>query len=142
MITIRRAKIKDAAIISSLLAQLGYPDLDKGDTENKIRAHKQSGYCLLVGEVNGRVIGFMSLHWFELAHWKGKMGRITSFCIDENFRSKGMGSRMLRAGEEELIKQGCIKIEVTSNQQRTRAHEFYLRLGYTEDSRRFVKYPG
>lgn len=138
---IRRARLTDASAVSSLLAQLGYPDLDSDDAKDKIRIHKQPGYCMLVGEVKGKVIGFISLHWFELAHWKGKMGRITSFCIDENFRSKGIGAQLLEAGETLLRRQQCIKIEVTSNHRRVRAHEFYLRLGYTEDSRRFVKYP-
>jgi hypothetical protein len=38
-----------------------------------------------------------------------------------------------------LFDQGCIKIEVTSNNRRARAHDFYLKLGYVEDARRFMK---
>lgn len=44
--------------------------------------------------------------------------------------------------EKFLEARGCEKFEVTSNARRTRTHGFYLKNGYVEDSRRFVKYPG
>jgi N-acetylglutamate synthase-like GNAT family acetyltransferase len=141
-VNIRQAKKSDASSIVSLLAQLGYPDFDMAAAAERISIHKKPGYHMLVGEIEGKVVGFITLHWFELGHWKGKMGRITSFCIDEGHRSKGIGAQLLLQGEGILLNQKCLKIEVTSNLRRTRAHAFYLRSGYTEDSRRFVKYPG
>lgn len=140
-ITIRRANKKDALQICYLLAQLGYPDFSSKDAEERIRLHKQPGYLMLVGELKGKVVGFISLHWFELAHWKGRLGRITSFCVGESWRSNGIGTLLLRAAEEILVKHKCIKIEVTSNNRRTRAHQFYLTANYKEDSRRFTKVP-
>lgn len=138
--TVRQANRPDANYIRLLLSQLGYPDFTEQDVEEKIKIHENAGYCMLVAEIGKEVIGFCSLHWFELAHWHEKLGRITSFCIDEKFRSQGIGQKLLQAAEDRLIKESCVKFEVTSNLRRTRAHEFYLRAGYTEDSRRFVKY--
>jgi hypothetical protein len=46
----------------------------------------------------------------------------------------------LKAGEIILREHGAVKIEVTSNARRAQAHQFYLKAGYTEDSKRFVKY--
>ncbi|MEJ0054239.1 MAG: GNAT family N-acetyltransferase [Bacteroidota bacterium] len=139
---IRLATPADSTAIQSLLAQLGYPIFDEQEVVEKIRLHQQPGYCLLVSEIETRTVGFISMHWFELMHWKGRMGRFTSFCIDETFRSKGVGQALLKEGEAFLIKQGCIKLEVTSNLRRVRTHEFYLKAGYVEDSRRFVKVLG
>ena len=139
---IRRAKKADAVRICSLLAQLGYPDFDSKITAERIRVHRQPGYAMLVAEMNGVVVAFISLHWFELAHWKEKFGRITSFCVDESCRSQGIGTLLLKAGEAILTRKKCNKIEVTSNNRRTRAHQFYLGAKYQEDSRRFTKLTG
>ncbi|HEY5826524.1 MAG TPA: GNAT family N-acetyltransferase [Cyclobacteriaceae bacterium] len=136
---IRQAIIADALAIQSLLGQLGYPDFTTEQAKEKIIAYEKDSYRLLVGEVNGEVVTFIALHWFDLLHWKGKAGRITSFCVDEKFRSQGIGQKMIEYSEKLMFDEGCIKLEVTSNQRRTRAHEFYLNLDYIEDSRRFVK---
>ena len=138
--TIRNALSTDAKAIKILLEQLGYPDLTEGDVLNNIQSHSREGYRLLVAEEGKTVIGFIALHWFDLVHWKEKMGRISSFCVNEAARSKGVGKNLLEAAEDLFASQGCAKIEVTSNARRTRAHQFYLNLGYVEDSRRFVKY--
>ena len=137
---IRKAKLSDAPFISKLLAQLGYPGIDKQLAEKKIEIHTSEGYHLFVAEVNNQVVGFIALHWFELMHWEGKMGRMTAFCVDENFRSQGVGKQLLNASEEFLKAKGCVKFEVTSNARRTRTHGFYLNNSYVEDSKRFVKY--
>jgi GNAT superfamily N-acetyltransferase len=139
--TIRVATRSDSASIKHLLAQLGYPDITLEEAERNIAKHQSEGYACLVAEIDDRVVGFIALHCFDLLHWKEKIGRISSFCVADSYRSKGIGGMLLDAGEEWLIANGCAKIEVTSNARRTRAHQFYLNLGYVEDSRRFVKYP-
>jgi len=136
---IRQATLADASAIQSLLGQLGYPDFTLEQTKEKITAYKKDSYRLLVYEVSGEVVAFIALHWFDLLHWAGKAGRITSFCVDERFRSQGIGQKMIEYSEKLMFDEGCIKLEVTSNQRRTRAHQFYLNLEYIEDSRRFVK---
>ena len=106
--TIRKATPSDASAIQGLLVQLGYPDLSENDVVEKIKLYNQTGYCMLVTETEMRVVGFISLHWFELVHWKGKLGRITSFCIDEKFRSKGVGQQLLQAGEKLLFEKESV----------------------------------
>lgn len=137
---IRKATTDDATAIRRLLAQLGYPDLSEQGVAEKISAYSKASYSILVGEVDLNVVGFISLHWFEIFHSAGMIGRISAFCVDELFRSQGLGRQLLDAAEAFLIKQGCTKLEVTSNIRRVRTHEFYLDRGYGEDSRRFTKY--
>jgi len=138
---IRDALPSDAPAIQQLLEQLGYPELTLEDTKQNLKHYQDPHYRVLVAEVDGHVAAFISLHAFYLMHWKEKIGRITAFCVEEGFRSKGLGRQLLRAGEEWFLREGCVKFEVTSNARRVRAHQFYLGLGYEEDSRRFVKYP-
>ncbi len=138
--TIRTAKPSDSPAIQQLLEQLGYPKITLDDTRKNLRNQQDDSYRVLVGEIDGHVVAFIALHAFHVMHWNERIGRISSFCVEEGFRSKGVGRQLLRAGEEWLFSRGCAKLEVTSNARRLRAHTFYLSLGYTEDSRRFVKY--
>src|SRR5436189_5095139 len=97
---IRQAVPEDAKFIRSLLAQLGYPDFSEADAQEKIEVYTKPGYRMLVSvDRGGNVVGFIALHWFELAHWKGMMGRVTAFCIDEKIRGQGFGRQLLLAGE-------------------------------------------
>jgi GNAT superfamily N-acetyltransferase len=136
--TIRTAKQSDAKSIKDLLSQLGYPDLSEQDIIEKLARHEQPYYRVLVAE-EGQIVAFASLHWFEMLHRKGHIGRVTAFCVDEKFRSRGIGQILLKACEDVLKKEGCQRLEVTSNVKRTQAHRFYLKSGYLEDSLRFVK---
>lgn len=138
--TIRAATDNDSPAIQRLLEQLGYPELRLEDIRHNLEKHRDPDYRILVAEMDHHVVAFIALHCFHLLHWREKIGRISSFCVEEGFRSKGVGRQLLHAGEEWLYGKGCAKIEVTSNARRLRAHQFYLNLGYTEDSRRFVKY--
>jgi len=136
---IRQGLLSDSSAIDKLLAQLGYPQ--NGDNSVKaISSYSLDGYYLLVVETDGIVVGFASVHWFDMFHMRGKMGRITAICILEELRSKGIGRELLLAAEEFLQNKGCVKIEVTTNLKRTLTHEFYLKNGYTIDSKRFIKW--
>jgi GNAT superfamily N-acetyltransferase len=137
---VRRADKKDVSMIRSLLHQLGYASLDDEAIAQKIIDYRKPNYCILVSESTHGVTGFISLHCFEVFHSPGKIGRITAFCVDEAVRGQGVGIQLLEAADKYFIQEGCTKLEVTSNIRRAATHEFYLRRGYIEDSRRFVKY--
>lgn len=139
---IRQANIFDAAAVQRLLIQLGYPGLDEAGVAQKLGDYASPAYHLLVSETNGLVTGFIALHTFDIFHSPGKIGRITAFCVDEQVRGTGVGTRLMEAAEAWFAAQGCTKLEVTSNARRTATHAFYLNKGWTEDSRRFVKYLG
>lgn len=137
---IRNAVQEDAGDILPLIHQLGYTSTSIQTVQEKIRYYNKEGYRLMVAEKAGRVVGFISLHVFEIFHSPGRMGRITAFCISAGERNKGIGSALLSAAELFFLESGCAKLEVTSNERRAEAHQFYLHQNYTEDSRRFVKY--
>lgn len=137
-IIIREARIEDAAAIATLLKQLGYPTSESKAIE-KIRFHSQPTYKLLVAEIESSSIGYIALHYYDTMHWEKPIGRITSFCVDEKWRSMGVGIALLKASEKYFAENGCQKIEVSSNKRRTETHQFYLRRGYQEYSKIFAK---
>jgi GNAT superfamily N-acetyltransferase len=137
---IRGVKETDILFLKRLLIQLGYPDQNEIELQEKITKHQQEGYELLVAETDQEVVGFIALHWFHVLHLPGPTGRISAFCVDERFRSQGIGIQLLDAAERHFREKRCVKFEVMSHARRTASHQFYLKRGYVEDSKRFVKY--
>jgi GNAT superfamily N-acetyltransferase len=137
---IRTPVSADIPCINRLFIQLGYPVQPDSFLLQRIERTVEQGYRVLVAEIDQEVIGFISMHWFEFFHQEGNVGRISAFCVDEKFRSQGIGLRLMDEAEVFLRSKGCLKIEVTSNLKRIKTHDFYLRRGYVEDSKRFVKY--
>lgn len=134
----REATAKDLAALSDLLGQLGYK-LEHAELERKVRLFLEEDYRILVCEEGKHIVGFIALHIFEPFHLPGRTGRITSFCIDENYRAKGIGTQLLNAARQFLKKNHCRRIEVTSNDRRKDAHQFYVRRGFNAGSTKFVK---
>jgi GNAT superfamily N-acetyltransferase len=134
----RSAVENDAPAILQLVRQLGYHLLDETGILAKMRSYSSADNAIMVGEIEGVVVGFISLHIFEIFHSPGKAGRITAFCVDENFRSQGVGIAMLKESEQYFRSHGCTKVEVTSNMRRSATHAFYIKRGYSEDSKKFV----
>jgi N-acetylglutamate synthase-like GNAT family acetyltransferase len=135
---IRQGISADSPYIHKLLEQLGYPQ--QGDRViEAIESYYQAGYYLLVVEVDNMIVGFASLHWFDMFHMRGKMGRITAICIQQELRSKGIGRTLLTACEDFLKSKECVKVEVTTNLNRTLTHEFYAKNGYEINSKRYIK---
>jgi len=137
---IREATGKDVMSIKELVSQLGYTSLNMEELHAKMEHYQKGDYKLLVAEVDSKVVGFISLHWFDLFHSAGKLGRIAAFCVEEQFRSQGIGQLLLAETERVFRSEGCTKMEVTSNMRRLRTHEFYKMQGYDEESKRFSKY--
>ncbi|MBL7874051.1 MAG: GNAT family N-acetyltransferase [Cyclobacteriaceae bacterium] len=137
-IKIENALPGDVVPLANLLSQLGYPTKES-DVLFKLAAHQAPGYQILVAKKANQAIGFICLHFYQTFHLPGCVGRITSFCVDSQVRKLGVGQMLLHAAEEYFKQQRCYKIEVTSNLRRTETHEYYLRQGYTETSRHFIK---
>ncbi len=137
-VIIREATTGDLSSLTVLLGQLGYT-LEPEERERKMRVFLGDGYRVLVLEVDGHLAAFIALHIFESFHLPGRTGRITSFCVDEKHRAKGIGSELLVSAQQFLKEHQCRRIEVTSNDRRKDAHQFYVRHGFSAGSTKFVK---
>jgi GNAT superfamily N-acetyltransferase len=138
-IAVRAAAEADAAAISALLIEFGYP-LDIAQVKNNIsRLSVSADNAIFVAEATSSVVGVLSFHIVPLFHVVGNLGRITSLVINPQWHRRGVGSRLIEAAEEFGWSHGCLRIEVTSGDHRPGAHEFYKKSGYQIDERRFIK---
>ena len=130
-IVIREIALQDAEGVSGLSKQLGY-DLSAPQTASQIQEILSStDNCAFVGLDNGKIIGWV--HAFKTIRIETKtFVEIGGLVIDENYRGKGVGKKLVSR-----IKQWCVEQEVRSlrvrcNTKRAEAHKFYLTLGFSE----------
>jgi predicted N-acetyltransferase YhbS len=138
-VEIRAAQPADAAQVADLLGQLGYPSLPAQVVARLDNMAAESGQHVLVAELDGRIVGLTTLNIRHVISSDAPIARIASVVVAEDVRGQGIGGRLIDAVEHTARNAGCERIEVTSGAHRTRAHAFYVRRGYAEFPRRFIK---
>lgn len=135
----RPAELIDAERISALMGELGYQASSQLIERKLLVLGKSANDLVLVVDDNETVIGVVSLHVQEMFHQEGRLGRITSLVIDEQYRGIGVGTLLVSEADRFFKRSGCVRAEVTSGDHRPQAHMFYQQQGYQQDERRFLK---
>jgi GNAT superfamily N-acetyltransferase len=140
---IRKAIADDVPFILSLYAQ---KDIDNGhilspeeaiEIFNKFRSYPN--YSLYVAHIDDRVVGtFELLIMDNLAHQGQPSGIVEDVVVDSNFRSKGIGKKMMYFAIEICRRHGCYKLTLSSSLHRDGAHRFYESLGFKKHGYSFL----
>lgn len=136
---IRTANVEDWKQISLLLNQLDYPETETFMKEKIETLLTHPNEELLVYEKDSRIIAFISIHFIPQLAVKGDFARISYFAVDQNIRSIGIGREIEEHCTTLAIKKKCDRIEVHCHSRRIDAHRFYIRQGFTESPKYFVK---
>lgn len=96
-------------------------------------------YAVWVAETEGRVVGLVGVFLHSALEYDGLHGRLLGLVVDEPYRGRGIGERMMAWTEGRLKQRGIDKLTLTSGRQRIEAHELYRRLGYEQPGLRFGK---
>ena len=95
-------------------------------------------YMVAVNDTD-EVIGFISCHSQSLLHHEGKVFEIQELYVARNYRDRGIGKALYAALLEKLAKADCESLEVSTQNKRTDAKRFYLKLGFVQTHAKFVK---
>jgi GNAT superfamily N-acetyltransferase len=139
MVGIRRAEGRDREAIRELLSQLDYPGTEKFLARKMERLINHPDEALLVYEEDGKLLGFISLHFIPQIALEGDFARISYFSVDQSDRSRGIGQEMEEYCTRLARERGCDRMEVHCHTRRVQAHGFYLRQGYEESPKYFIK---
>src|SRR5512138_1846508 len=129
---IRNAQDSDAAAVAGLLVQLGYPTTAEQVSARLRRLEAEGGHHVLVAVAGDAIVGLATVFIRHLIQTDAPLARIAALVVDDAWRSRGVGHDLVAATEAIARTAGCERIEVTSADRRTRAHDFYLRLGYED----------
>ncbi|MFN8147065.1 MAG: GNAT family N-acetyltransferase [Candidatus Nanopelagicales bacterium] len=83
--------------------------------------------CFLVAEVDGEVVAKAVVDW---ARGSDGSAWLWMFSVRPDLRSRGIGSVLLREGEERARQRGCPAVDMAVDDDNPRARELYLRRGY------------
>jgi GNAT superfamily N-acetyltransferase len=86
---------------------------------------------LMVAELDGEVVGTFQLSVIpHLSHVGRPVAQLESVHVAGARRSRGIGAQMVRWAIDEARRQGCHRLQLTSDRRRVEAHRFYERLGF------------
>ena len=86
---------------------------------------------LIVAEIDGQVIGTLQITFTpSISFQGGRRSTVESVRVDNAFRGKGIGRKMMLWAIERAKERECISMQLTTNADRTDAHRFYERLGF------------
>lgn len=87
--------------------------------------------ALYVAELEGEVVGTFQLTFIRQLSYGGCLvAQVESVFVGSRARSRGVGGTMMEFARGEAERRGALRIQLTSNVLRERAHRFYERLGY------------
>ncbi len=136
-LAIREARAPD---LKAIVAMLADDDLGRGrespdDLEYYSRVFGQIEgdvrNAIMVAEENEQVIGCFQITFICGLSRRGAVrALVEGVRTAASARGKGVGAAMMRHAIAMARERGCRLVQLTSDKSRTRAHEFYSRLGF------------
>lgn len=135
---IRPINKSDFLSIKSLVKEL-YDSLDeKAGMEAQLGKDKfeeilkETNTDFLVGVVNGKVVGYLTLNFDKAFLDKGTSAVIHELVISKTYRGKGVGKKLVKAAIDKCKQRGCSEIGVGTEITNARARKFYEGCGFKE----------
>jgi GNAT superfamily N-acetyltransferase len=118
--------------VSELLIQLGY-NVSTEELINRIEKITElgKGTVFVAKDETNKIIGCVhALLDVRLAG--GNFGEVVSLVVDEGFRGKGIGKKLIGEAEAWLRQKGEKRLRIRCNAIRNETHKFYEHLGFVE----------
>lgn len=138
---IAKATTADIPFILKLYAQIDNDETLSLDKANRIfsKFGIYPNYSLYVAKIADKIIGtFELLIMDNLAHKGAPSGIVEDVVVDKDYRSKGIGKKMMEYAKDVCQKNGCYKLTLSSNIHRDIAHKFYENLGFEKHGYSFL----
>jgi ribosomal protein S18 acetylase RimI-like enzyme len=128
-VTVRPATADDAERIAALFTDEGYP-AGPSDIVARLERFASEHSRVLVGDLDGEVLGFVAFHALPRFEHGDRIVRILALVVDSGARERGVGHRLMDAAEAAAVELGAAFVEVTAGHHRPEARHLYESLGY------------
>jgi len=96
-------------------------------------------YKLWVADTDRVIVGTYALLVMDnIAHEAKPLAVIEQVAVSTRSQGMGVGTRMMHHAREVAAAKGCYKLMLSSNVKRTKAHDFYDKLGFTRHGYSFL----
>lgn len=93
----------------------------------ELLTHRPERALLWVAESQGALVGYLIVMLLMSIEHQGLMGEIDELFVLPEARSCGVGTRLLAAAEAELLRHGCVRLQLQLATANSRARPFYER---------------
>jgi len=141
-VTVREAQGADAAAVAALYRSfVSSPQINVREDRLEVIASDPNNF-LFVCEADGAVCGTALLTLcLDAMFGNQPYGVLENVVVNESWRGKGIGSRLIAHAEELCRIRDCSKIMLLSTSSRVSAHRFFQQQGYSAANKLgFVKY--
>lgn len=140
-LSIRNFQWNDLETITALMRELNYPTTLSVMRERMEEMESSPLHCTLVAEVDGIVVGKISLHHVVSYSRTEPTTQITAVIVAREYQGQGIGKRLIRQAEEWSKGQGSTLLFLTSGNrvERAPARAFYEHIGFLKTGYRFSK---
>lgn len=129
-VTVRPAVAADSRRIAELAGQLGYPSTPEEVSQRLRGINNPSENAVFVAALpDGEIAGWLGVFVYRCVEADVR-AEVSGLVVDERFRSRGIGLRLLEQAEQWARDRNCVAIGLRSNVIRDRAHAFYEEHGY------------
>lgn len=130
-VAIRRAELEDAVQIVSLTHELGYFTENAETIEWLGILLKSASHAVFVASSAGNDLSGWLVVEKRISLETGYKAEISGLVVKKDFQRRGIGRGLVEAAMEWSRQNNLYKLVVRSNIQRTAAHIFYPRMGFS-----------
>ncbi|MFK7958511.1 MAG: N-acetyltransferase family protein [Lysobacterales bacterium] len=142
MVNFRVAMKSDLTLLVALLADDAVASAR--ETAQVLAAHEKAfaaitddpNHELLVAEVDGQLMGFCQLSFLPgLTYAGGWRAQIEGVRVAPQARGQGIGAQLIHEAIERARRRSCVLVQLTTDQRRSDALSFYLKMGFVDSHR-------
>jgi ribosomal protein S18 acetylase RimI-like enzyme len=138
-LTIRDARLNDAAELAALTCELGYKTTGVERATRLETVLKDARYKTFVAEIGGKLCGMIGTVWHSSYLHNDLSGQIIALVVSNRMRRRGIARELVAAAEKDFLRRKITRVTLTTRFEREEAHRFYEKLGYARTGFRFGK---
>lgn len=143
MVEIQRAGVKDHGMVTTLLLEFARaegwePEADR-DRWDRIVAEllNSDGWLFLLAMDDDEPAGLAAVNWFLTLYGSREQGRLLALIVEESFRRRGIGTRLMEDVLGAARRRGCREMEAIVEPSDEKIAEFYHKFHYAKEQRLF-----
>ncbi len=111
-LTVRPGKKEDIPTVFELIQELAAYEKASHEVETSVEKLTEDAfgekplYGLIVAEADQLIVG-ISIYYYRYSTWKGKRLYLEDILVTEQFRGKGIGTKLFEATARHAAKKGC-----------------------------------
>lgn len=136
-VIVRKASVSDIDSLVGLLEEIFSIEEDFIFDEQKQRKglllmlEAQDKRCVMVAEMNKKIVGMCSVMTFISTAEGGLAGVVEDMVVSKKYRGKGIGKFLMKLIEEWAKEKGLFRLQLLADKDNTAALEFYKKMDWS-----------